>query len=87
MRIRDARPVRTEPSPRGFNTIARFTFEPVDGVVICTLVRAPDGRVLIYGPPSKTSSQIMNLAPEVRRAAVSMTQDLLGIKTDDRNAA
>ena len=87
MRIRDARPVRMEPTPRGFNTIARFTFEPMPGVVIfdCIIVQAPDGRTLVYGPPAKNNAPILSLAPEVRRQIISMTLDQIGI--DERELA
>ncbi|WP_152536148.1 hypothetical protein [Mesorhizobium loti] len=88
MRIRNARRLKMEPTPRGFTTLARFEFEPVDGVVIydCILIQAPDGKYLVYGPPAKNDAPILSLAPELRRELISMT--LSGINDDnDRNNA
>ncbi|WP_105403399.1 hypothetical protein [Neorhizobium sp. T7_12] len=75
MKIRNARPARRETSPGGFRTLARFAFEPVEGVLIfdCTIVEAPDGKLLVYGPSSKTSQQVLSLAPDVRSAIINMT--------------
>lgn len=88
MKIRNARPARQETSPGGFRTLARFALEPTEGVLIydCTLVQAPDGKVLVYGPSSKTSQQVLSLAPDVRRQIIDMT--LIEVSRDaDRNAA
>lgn len=81
MRIRNARPVQQEPSPRGFHTLARFALEPIAGVLIydCTIVRAPDGRILIYGPPAKNGAPILSLAPDVRQDVIVMTLREVGI--------
>jgi hypothetical protein len=85
MRVKDARAARHEPTQRGFRTICRFNFEPADGVLIydCTLVRAPNGRVLVYGPSSKTDGQLISLAPDVRRDLITMTLREAGIDDDE----
>ncbi|MCO5156673.1 MAG: hypothetical protein M9945_07935 [Aquamicrobium sp.] len=87
MRIKDARAVRQEPNPRGFRMVARFGLEVVDGVVIfdCSIVQAPDGRMLVYGPLAKNGAPILALAPDIRRDIVSMTLQQVGI--DDREYA
>lgn len=89
MRIKDARPVHTGLTPRGFRTLLRFAFEPIDGVLIydCALVRCPDGRMLVYGPPSKTDSQILSLAPAVRRDLIELTLREVSIDGPDSAAA
>ncbi|WP_158665074.1 hypothetical protein [Ensifer adhaerens] len=89
MKIKHAKPVRQEPSPGGFRTLARFAIEPAPGVLIfdCSLVRAPDGRVLFYGPPSRSGAQILSLAPEVRREIIQLTTDEVGINVEQRSAA
>lgn len=81
MRIKNARPVHQAPSPRGFQTLARFALEPVQGVLIydCSLVRAPDGRILLYGPPTKNGAPILSLAPEVRTEVIMLTLREVGI--------
>lgn len=81
MRIKDARRLRMESSPRGFHTLGRFNLEAAEGLLIfdCTLVRAPDGRLLVYDPPSKKDGELLSMAPAVRRQVISMTIDALGI--------
>ena len=88
MRIKHARAVHQDTSPRGFATLARFALQPTEGVLIydCTLVRAPDGRTLIYGPPSKNGAPILSLAPDVRNEVIMMTLHEVGID-DHANAA
>ncbi|RWE35004.1 hypothetical protein [Mesorhizobium sp.] len=87
MRIRNARRLNMEPTPRGFLTLARFEFEPVAGVVIydCILIQAPDGRYLVYGPPAKNNAPILSLDPALRRELIEMT--LQGIENDKHCAA
>lgn len=74
MRIHNARPVQQAPTPRGFRTLARFQLEPCDGVRIydCLLIEAPDGRLLVYGPPAKNDAPTISLSPEMRRTAIAM---------------
>lgn len=81
MRIKNARAVHQDLSPRGFTTLARFAFEPTDGVLIydCTIVRAPDGRKLVYGPPTKNGAPILSLAPDVRTDVIMMALREVGI--------
>lgn len=89
MKIKNLRPARQSPSPGGFVTLARFAFEPTDGVLLydCTLVQAPDGKYLIYGPSSKTSAQVLSLAPDVRQELIAMTLNEVCIDDSDRQAA
>lgn len=89
MRIKNARRVRQEPSRAGFRTLARFAFEPTDGVLIydCTIVEAPDGRKFIYGPPAANGATILSMAPEIRRTVISMTLREVGIDDRDHAAA
>jgi hypothetical protein len=89
MRVRDVKPARHETSPGGFRTRARFSFEPLPGVIIfdCTMVEAPDGRMLIYGPPSRGGAQILSLAPDVRREVIALMTDEVAIDSDSKRAA
>lgn len=72
MRIRSARPVQQAPSPRGFRTRAKFNIQVTDDLMICdcTLVEAPDGRVILYGPGREGNS--LSVSPETRREIVEM---------------
>jgi hypothetical protein len=81
MRITDARRLRGEPSPRGFRTLCRFNLEAVDGLLIldCSLIQAPRGNILVYGPPSKNNGQLLCMAPEMRRSVITMALDAVGI--------
>lgn len=76
-------------SPNGFRTLARFQLEPVEGVIIydCTIVRAPDGRLLVYGPVSRGGSQVLSLAPETRRSIIEMMALEVEFDHDQRTAA
>lgn len=89
MNIKHARPARGDLSPNGFRTLLRFALEPTDGVLIfdCTLVRAPDGRLLVYGPSSTSAREILSLAPAVRRQIIEMTLIEAGIDNDEHSEA
>lgn len=89
MRVRNVTAKRHEPSPSGFRTLAQFSFEPADGVLIydCTAVKAPDGRILIYGPPSRGGSHVLSLAPDVRRQLIELLIDEVGFADDSKRAA
>jgi hypothetical protein len=89
MRIKDARRLRGEPSPRGFRTLCRFNLEVLEGLLIfdCSLVRAPNGTVIVYGPPSKTNSQLVSMAPEMRRSVITMALDAVGIDEHEFSSA
>lgn len=62
-------------------TIARFEIVPCDGVVVydCTVVRAPDGRFLFYGPKARNEATVLSLAPELRKQVILMTLHEVGI--------
>lgn len=89
MRVRNVTAKRHEASPAGFRTLAQFALEPAAGVLIydCTAVKAPDGRILIYGPPSRGGSQILSLAPDVRRQLIELVIDEVGFDNDSKCAA
>lgn len=89
MRVRDARRSRIEASPRGFRTLGRFTLEATEGVLIfdCRLVRAPDGRLLVYGPTSRTDAQVLSLSAAIREEIVMLATTALGFETNECNAA
>ncbi|MND37225.1 hypothetical protein D3C80_279020 [compost metagenome] len=89
MRVKNVTAKRHEPSPSGFRTLAQFSFEPAEGVLIydCTAVKAPDDRILIYGPPSRGGSQILSLAPDVRRQLIEMVIDEVQFDDDSKCAA
>lgn len=72
MRIRSARPVQQEPSPRGFRTLAKFNIQITDDVMICdcTLVQARDGRIILYGPGREGNT--LSCSPQTRREIVEM---------------
>jgi hypothetical protein len=72
MKIRSARPVHHAPSPRGFRTLAKFNLEVTHDVTVydCSLVEAPDGRILLYGPGREGNT--LSVAPETRREVIEM---------------
>ncbi|TCK27993.1 hypothetical protein EV667_1989 [Ancylobacter aquaticus] len=89
MRIRNVRRLTMPPGRRGFTPLCRFDLEPIDGVVImnCSLVRAPDGRIFVYGPAGNGGTTTVNLAPDVRRHVIDEALDAMGMDSDDRAAA
>lgn len=89
MKLKSPRPVRQDKSPGGFSTIARFNLEVTDDVTVydCSLVRAPDGNVLVYGPAGRSNSNILSLSPRARRAVIEMALDAVGINDDRPQAA
>jgi hypothetical protein len=89
MRVKDARRSRIEASPRGFRTLGRFTLEATEGILIfdCRLIQAPDGRLLAYGPSSKTDAQILSMSAPVREHIITLASDALGFNNEDSKAA
>lgn len=89
MKIKNVKRTRHEVSPGGFRTLVRFALEPTEGVLIydCSLVQAPDGRVLVYGPKSGSGAQTISLAPEVRREVLELMTDEVEFNEDIRRAA
>lgn len=87
MRIRSARAVRQAPSPRGFNTLAKFNLEVTHDVTVydCSLVRAPDGRVLLYGPGRDGNT--LSVSPSTRREIIEMALAAIGMEHDGQHAA
>jgi hypothetical protein len=89
LRVRNVTTKRHELSPAGFRTLAQFSFEPAEGVLIydCTAVKAPDGRILIYGPASRGGSHVLSLAPDVRRQLIELVIDEVEFADDSQRAA
>lgn len=89
MNVKNIKRTRHEVSPSGFRTLLRFAFEPLAGVLIydCSLVRAPDGRLLVYGPKSQAGAQMISLAPDVRRELLDMMAHEVGFDDDAYRAA
>lgn len=87
MRILKARRIQHSPSARGFCTLAKFNLQITDDILLCdcTLVRAPDGRVLLYGPGAGASS--LSVSPTARHAIVEMALVALGMNPYDAAAA
>lgn len=67
MNIIEWRRVASQPTPRGFVTLASFDVEVADGIRLYGLeaVRAPDGKVLVFAP--NTMAPAANASP--RRSA------------------
>jgi hypothetical protein len=86
MNVKDVRRVSRPPTPRGFQTIAKFTAEPAPGFAVydCNLVRSPAGDLLVYGPPSHNGSPLTSLAPATRTVLVALVAAHL---QDDRHNA
>lgn len=78
-----------EVSAKGFLPLCRFSLEPANGVLVydCTVVKAPDGKVFVYGPPSRKEGQVLSLAPDVRRLVIEMAMDAAGIDDIECNRA
>lgn len=79
MKIRNVKQYDNAPSGSGFRTIAKFEFEPIDGVVIynCAIVESPNGRLLVYGPNTGSRSEVLSLAPAVRANVLSMIEEVI----------
>lgn len=89
MKLKSPRPVRQDPSPGGFSTIARFNLAVSEDVTVydCSLVRAPDGNMLVYGPAGRSNSTILSLSPRARTAVIEMALAAVGMEYDRTNAA
>jgi len=85
MRIKAARRIYQDPSARGFCTLAKFNLQINDDLMICdcTLVQAPDKRVLLYGPGSGSS---LSVSPMARHQIVEMAMSALGMNNSDAAA-
>ena len=87
MKIRSARPVRQAPSPRGFRTLAKFNLQVTDEVTVydCSLVEAPDQRVLLYGPGRDGNT--LSVSPTARREIIEMALAAIGSEHFEQHAA
>ncbi len=88
MNIRKMRAIRQDPSPRGFRTLGKFNLEVTPDVTVynCSLVRAPDGRHMLYGPAS-TAGETLSVSPAARAGIVEMALAALGNEKHDAAAA
>lgn len=86
MRIQSARRFQLEPSPRGFNTIDKFGLQVTDDIAVfdLSLVQAPDGRLFVYGPASKSGADTRSLSPTARALVIDMALAALGMETNDQ---
>jgi hypothetical protein len=77
LKIRSVRLVHQDPSPRGFRTLAKINIQVTDEVMICdcSLVEAPDGRTLLYGPGRDGNT--LSCSPETRREIIEMARDAM----------
>ena len=87
MRVVKARRIHHSPSAKGFCTLAKFNLQITDEILLCdcTLVKAPDDRVLLYGPGTGASS--LSVSPAARHAIVEMALAALGMNPRDAAAA
>jgi hypothetical protein len=78
MRVLKARRLYQQPSAKGFHTLAKFNLQVNDDVLICdcSLVQAPDKRVLLYGPGAGNS---LSVSPMARHHIVEMAMSALGL--------
>ena len=53
----------------------------------CSIVRAPDGRIFVYGPAGNGGTTTVNLAPDVRRAVIDEALRAIGMEQHERAAA
>lgn len=79
MRVKSARRIQQNPSARGFCTLGKFNLQVTDDVMVCdcTIMQAPDGRVLLYGPG--TGSSTLSVSPMARHQIVEMALAALGM--------
>ncbi|MDX8452529.1 hypothetical protein RFM98_07160 [Mesorhizobium sp. VK9D] len=87
MKIRSARPVRQALSPRGFRTLAKFNFEVTPDVTVydCSLVMAPDGNVLLYGPGREAST--LSVSRTARQQIIEMALRAVGMDLNVKASA
>lgn len=88
MIIRSARAMRQAPSPKGFVTLGKFNLQITDDVTVfdCSLVKAPDGNVLLYGPSQIGGAATLSVSREARMKIIDMALDALEIFDDQRAA-
>lgn len=81
MRIRSARRVYQSPSAKGFHTLAKFNLQITDEIMVCdcTLVQAPDKRVLLYGPGTGNT---LSVSPMCRHEIVEKALSALGMNAN-----
>lgn len=89
MKIRSARAMRHAPSPRGFITLGKFNLQVTDEVTIfdCSLVKAPDGNVMLYGPTQVGGASTLSVSRDARAAIIDMALDAMGVDPHATSAA
>lgn len=72
MHIKDVRPCTGPASANGFLNIGRFNLEITPDVTLydMTLVRAPHGKLLLYGPQTAYGAPAWSMAPQLRTAII-----------------
>lgn len=80
--------MRQAPSSKGFTTLGKFNLQVTDDVIIfdCSLVRAPDGNILLYGPSQIGGAATLSVSRDARLAIIDMALSALGIFDDQRAA-
>lgn len=81
--------MRQAPSPRGFITLGKFNLQVTDDVTIfdCSLVKAPDGNVMLYGPTQIGGATTLSVSREARREIIEMALAALGMELHVKSAA
>lgn len=81
--------MRQAPSPRGFVTLGKFNLQVTDDVTVfdCSLVKAPDGNVMLYGPTQIGGAMTLSVSRNVRREIIDMAIEALGMDQHVASAA
>ncbi|RUV97360.1 hypothetical protein EOA75_03925 [Mesorhizobium sp. M1A.F.Ca.IN.022.07.1.1] len=81
--------MRQAPSPKGFVTLGKFHLQVTDDVTIfdCSLVKAPDGNILLYGPSQIGGAATLSVSRDARLAIIDMALSALGMELHERRAA
>ncbi|MBZ9999646.1 MULTISPECIES: hypothetical protein [unclassified Mesorhizobium] len=87
MNIRSMRPIHQDRSPKGFMPLGKFNLAVTDDITIqdCSIVKAPDGRVFLYGPGREGNA--LSCSPGARKAIIELALAALGMEPNDRRAA
>lgn len=72
MHIKNVRPCTGPASANGFLNIGRFNLEITPEVTLydMTLVRAPHGKLLVYGPQTAYGAPSWSMAPRMRNEII-----------------
>lgn len=89
MLIKNVRPCTGPTSAKGFRNIGRFNLEVTPDVTLydLTLVRGPQGKLLLYGPQTVYGAPSMSMAPQTRSAIIAEAKMIFEEELNDRCAA